>query len=98
MNGTKISESSSKTYYLYRSTEVVGYSNGEATRWIRAELASGNVAHGHPRDLATVARDISKDVGDLLRLEIAQKYGSLLTPEEINALRLGPFIKAAAGQ
>ncbi|MDG9672348.1 hypothetical protein ONV78_31755 [Hahella sp. CR1] len=34
-------------YFFYKSDEVVGYDNGEATQWIRAEITSGTY-HGHP--------------------------------------------------
>lgn len=34
----------------------IGYANGEPTTWIRAELTSGSVFHGHPRSPADVAR------------------------------------------
>jgi hypothetical protein len=34
-------------YFFYKSDNVIGYDNGTATQWIRAEISS-RVYHGHP--------------------------------------------------
>lgn len=38
---------STTLYFFYKSDSVVGYDQGKATQWIRAELTSGEF-HGHP--------------------------------------------------
>ncbi len=35
-------------YFIYDTGKVIDYDNGKPTSWIRAELTSGNVYHGHP--------------------------------------------------
>ena len=35
-------------YFIYDPGKVIGYDNGQPTSWIRAELTSGDVYHGHP--------------------------------------------------
>ncbi|WP_437287294.1 DUF6531 domain-containing protein [Sorangium sp. So ce406] len=42
---------------LCRFDSPVGYANGEPTRWLRAEYASGSI-HGHPRPLSEVRKFI----------------------------------------
>ncbi|WP_437667719.1 RHS repeat-associated core domain-containing protein [Sorangium sp. So ce1182] len=42
---------------LHRFDSPVGYANGEPTRWLRAEYASGSI-HGHPRPLSEVRKFI----------------------------------------
>ncbi len=34
-------------YFFYKSDKVIGYDNGTATQWIRAEISS-RMYHGHP--------------------------------------------------
>jgi hypothetical protein len=48
-HGIKVEDpSKGATYYYYKSAKPIGYDGGEETQWIRAELTSGNVFHGHP--------------------------------------------------
>ncbi|MEK3789133.1 hypothetical protein [Paenibacillus sp. FSL K6-1230] len=36
------------TYFIYDAGKPVGYDLGVETSWIRAELTSGGIYHGHP--------------------------------------------------
>ncbi|WP_415839618.1 pre-toxin TG domain-containing protein [Paenibacillus tarimensis] len=46
--GHIIDNGNNNYYFIYDTGKVVGYDNGQPTTWIRAELTSGNVYHGHP--------------------------------------------------
>ncbi|GAB4284067.1 MAG: hypothetical protein Kow0092_38660 [Deferrisomatales bacterium] len=52
------SDPGSTVHVYYKFDSVVGYSEGQPTRWIRAEITSGGVYHGHPRSLRLVRRAI----------------------------------------
>ncbi|KMN68757.1 hypothetical protein VK97_18765 [Bacillus sp. LK10] len=46
--GHIIDNGNNNFYFIYDTGKVVGYDNGKSTSWIRGELTSGNVYHGHP--------------------------------------------------
>lgn len=45
-------------YFFYRFPHTIGYDGGKACNWVRAELTSGNVFHGHPMNLSRVSKYI----------------------------------------
>lgn len=56
--GMPYKHSPSTTYFFYKSDKIVGYDNGRPTYWVRAELTSGDVYHGHPIALERVRKYI----------------------------------------
>ena len=46
-------------YFFYKFDDVIGYDNGTATKWIRAEL-SGGVFHGHPMKVDRLPSEVRK--------------------------------------
>nr|WP_144470718.1 T7SS effector LXG polymorphic toxin [Bacillus safensis] len=46
--GHIIDNGNNNFYFIYDTGKIVGYDNGKSTSWIRGELTSGNVYHGHP--------------------------------------------------
>lgn len=54
--GQPVRHSGDTTYFFYKSDKIVGYDNGKPTYWMRAELTSGDVFHGHPMSVERVRK------------------------------------------
>lgn len=53
-NGYLLKRDGGTYYFFHRFDEVIGYDGGRATNWVRVELTSGKVYHGHPMSIERV--------------------------------------------
>jgi hypothetical protein len=54
--GIEVKDANGTSYRLFRSETPVGWDGGEPTNWIRAEMTSGDVFHGHPMSPSRVRK------------------------------------------
>ena len=56
--GIEVQDGATK-FRIYRSETPVGWDGGKPTHWIRAEMTSGDIFHGHPMSIDRVRKYVA---------------------------------------